>query len=115
MNCKKMAKKKKKWDGMVYSTNPNYDLNANEQTANVSKSNQNLKVWYEKRNGKPSTIVRDFVGPDSELKELGKDLKKLCSCGGSVKDGEIILQGDSRDKVVAYLQGLGCKVKKAGG
>lgn len=110
-----MSKKKKKWDGMVYSTDPDYDLNENEELDSIPPSAQNLKVWFEKRNGKPSTIVRDFEGPEQELKDLGKELRKKCSCGGSDKNGEIILQGDVRDKVMGILTDKGFKAKKAGG
>jgi translation initiation factor 1 len=101
---------------VVYSTDPDYsDPQDQIEEDLISPTDQRLKVWYEKRNGKPSTIVRDFEGPESELKELGRELKKSCSCGGSVKNGEIILQGDVRDKVMGILQNKGFQAKKAGG
>lgn len=110
-----MSKKKKKWDGMVYSTDPEYDYTDHDEQDSIDPSKQNLKVWFEKRNGKPSTIVRDFEGPESDLKALGKELRVSCSCGGSDKNGEIILQGDVRDKVMKILADKGYKAKKAGG
>lgn len=116
MNYKIMSKKQKKRDGVVYSTDPDYiDPTEHSEEETLAPSDQKLKVWYEKRNGKPSTIVRDFEGAESELKELGRELKKSCSCGGSVKNGEIILQGDVRDKVMGILQKKGFQAKKAGG
>ena len=101
---------------MVYSTNPNYQPETGgSQSKSIAPNQQTIRVWFEKRNGKPSTIVRDFEGSDMELKLLGKELRVACSCGGSDKNGEIILQGDVRDKVITILQDKGYKTKKAGG
>ena len=112
-----MSKKKQKWDGVVYSTNS--DFNYSDKPKHVVKkpppSTQDLRVWKEMRNGKPTTVIRDFVGTDEDLKALGKEMLKKCGCGGSDKDGEIILQGDVRDKVMAMLTAAGYKSKKAGG
>jgi len=101
---------------MVYSTNSEYRPEADDSDQEITPANkQDLRVWFEKRNGKPSTIVRDYIGPESELKSLGKVLRVSCSCGGSEKNGEIILQGDVRDKVIKILNERGFKSKKAGG
>ena len=84
-------------------------------STNKSTVVQDLRVWKEFNNGKPCTIVRDFIGPSSELEALGKELKTKCGVGGTVKDGYILLQGDHRDKVMKLLADKGYKAKKAGG
>jgi len=71
-----------------------------------------LRVELDKRNGKPATLVTDFKGKDDELKELAKLLKVKCGAGGSSRDGEILVQGDFRAKVVDILLQMGFKVKK---
>ncbi len=71
-----------------------------------------LRVELDKRNGKPATLVTEFLGTDDELKELAKTLKVKCSSGGSARDGEILIQGDFRVKVAEILLGMGFKVKK---
>jgi len=104
--------------GMVYSTNPNFSLeNENTEQEKGDSKDQKLKVWIEKnhRGGKTATIVRDFIGSDDDLEALGKLLKTKCGTGGSVKEQEIIIQGDHRDKVVQLLTSMGYQVKKAGG
>ena len=88
--------------GLVYSTNPGFS------------KQQDLRVWLEFHNGKPLTIVRNFVGPESELEKLGKELKVKCGVGGTVKNGEVQIQGNQREKVVKILIEKGYKVKKAG-
>lgn len=104
----------------AYSTNPDYKP-SNEEENEVEKlapSQQNLRVWLEKKNrgGKVVSIISGYVGPESELKELGRILKSKCGVGGSVKDNEIIIQGDFRDRLLNLLHELGYKnVKKAGG
>lgn len=104
----------------AYSTNPNYNPNSNdndEQTS-VEPQKQVLRIRLEKKNrgGKTVSIVSGFIGPEEELKNLGKHLKSRCGVGGSVKDGEIIIQGDFRDRILTLLQDLGYKnVKKSGG
>ncbi len=104
----------------AYSTNPDYkpEEQNNEPEESVSPNQQNLRVWLEKksRGGKVVSIITGFVGSDQELKELAKLLKTRCGVGGSAKDGEIIIQGDFRDKIVSILNEKGYKnVKKAGG
>jgi len=115
-----MSKKhNKKWDGLVYSTNPDFEAedesHSSEKT--LPPSQQNVKIIYEKkgRGGKAVTLVRGFEGTEEDLKELGKTLKTKCGVGGSVKEGEIIIQGEHKQKVLNILTNLGFKAKLAGG
>ena len=93
--------------GMVYSTNPDftYDCGEEQEEETLAPDKQNLRVWRDTkgRGGKVATIVRGFVGSSEDLEELGRTLKRGCGVGGSVKDGEIIIQGDHRDRVTALL------------
>jgi translation initiation factor 1 len=114
-----MAKDWKERLGMVYSTNPEYqyDYNQEEEAETLEPSKQNLKVQRDKkqRKGKTVTLITGFIGKEDDLKELGKELKSKCGVGGSVKDGEIIIQGDFVDRLMALLNEKGYKVKKVGG
>lgn len=106
--------------GFVFSTNPdfNFQPEETEQTENVPNNQQPLKIWLDRkqRKGKDVTLVTGFSGSDEQLAELAKTLKTKCGVGGSAKDGEILLQGDHRDKVLAFLLEKGySKAKKAGG
>ncbi len=76
------------------------------------KQSEPLRIELDKRNGKPSTLITDFQGTDDELKELAKTLKIKCGAGGSSRDGEILVQGDFRVKIVEILLAMGFKVKK---
>lgn len=104
---------------IVYSTNPNHETYSEEeeQIEKIEPSKQNLRVWTEKkqRGGKTACVIKGFVGSDDDLEDLGKKLKTKCGTGGSVKDGEIILQGDIAEKIVKILIEYGYKAKKAGG
>lgn len=93
---------------VVYSTNPDFHYNTEdtEITATLPKEKQNLRVNIEKKNrsGKVVTLVTGFVGNEEDLKELGKLLKSKCGVGGSAKDGEILIQGDLKTKVIELLK-----------
>ena len=92
--------------GFVYSTNPNFSFEPEESTLEtLPPSQQKLKVRLDTkhRGGKAVTLVEGFVGKEDDLEELGKKLKTFCGTGGSAKDGEIIVQGDQREKVVNLL------------
>lgn len=106
--------------GFVFSTNEDFEpgsLNDEGQEEVLKPEDQLLEAHYSSkgRAGKKVTLVKGFIGPEEDLNTLGKDLKKKCGVGGSVKDGEIIIQGDVRDKVMSYLRELGYNVKRIGG
>lgn len=116
-----MAKKKKFKNisgDVVYSTNQNYDYDyGGGEEATIAPTEQDLRVWLDKkhRGGKTASVIKGFVGADDDLKDLAKLLKSKCGVGGSAKDGEIIIQGDHRDKIMKLLSDQGYKAKKAGG
>ena len=101
--------------GMVYSTNPDfkYDKNDEEEQDTLPKEKQSLRISLDKRNrgGKTVTLITGFIGTDDDLSTLGKCLKVKCGVGGSAKDGEIIIQGDVRQKVADILTKEGFKIK----
>lgn len=101
---------------MVYSTNPDfkYDTSEDEEVETPSPSKQRLIVAIEKkqRAGKQVTVVKGFVGKDEDLEALGKSLKTKCGTGGSVKEGEILVQGDFRDRIVSLLTSMGYNAKR---
>lgn len=105
--------------GVVYSTNPefSYDKDQEEEQETLQPQKQNLKVFLDKkqRKGKMVTLITGFIGTEEDLKSLAKMLKTKCGVGGSAKNGEIIIQGTFRDKVIDLLQAEGYKAKKAGG
>lgn len=103
--------KKNDWKerlNIVYSTNPDfaYITDEKEEKETLPKQQQKLRVSIEKnrRGGKTVTIIRNFVGSDEDLKELGRLLKTKCGVGGSVKDGEILIQGEFKEKITELLK-----------
>ncbi len=117
-----MAKNKNKQKGgMVYSTNPDFDPDnfiEKDTTETLPPEKQNLRILLDRKNrkGKTVTLITGFQGTENDLQYLGKKLKSMCGAGGSVKDGEIIIQGDFRDRVVEYLhKNAYINTKKSGG
>lgn len=103
-----MSKKNKPdSQGFVYSTDPNFrfENNDNEQKHTLPPAQQKLKIRLDTKHraGKIVTLIEGFVGTTEDLEKLGKSLKNYCGTGGSVKDNEIIVQGDHRDKVLQWL------------
>ncbi len=102
--------------GVVYSKNHDfrYETEAEAEAETLPPGKQRLLVTIDRRNrgGKQVTLVTGFVGTADDLKELGKTLKTRCGVGGSAKDGEITVQGDFRDKVVALLKEMGYNAKR---
>ena len=104
--------------GVVFSTNPDFAYNTADEgePETLAPAKQNLKIWLDRlKGGRVATVVRGYVGSDDDLATLGKELKKSCGVGGTAKDGEIIIQGDHRDRVVELLTKAGYRCKKAGG
>ncbi len=102
-----MAKKKNNYTGIVYSTDPGFKPDeeeiSNEVTLDPAQQNLRLRLDTKHRSGKAVTLVEYFVGTEDDLEKLGKQLKTFCGTGGSVKDRQIIIQGDQRDKIFQFL------------
>ena len=102
--------------GVVYSTNPDfqYETSSEEEAETLPAAQQKLIVSIDRRAraGKQVTLVKGFVGRDGDLAALAKTLKTKCGVGGSAKEGEIIIQGDFRDRVVELLKGMGYNAKR---
>ena len=112
-----MKNKKQKKHGVIYSTNPDFEFEyRDEQIQNIPNRMQNLEICIDKhRSGKIAVIIRKFIGDTNDLKSLSKMLKTRCGVGGSAKNGEIIIQGDVRDKVMNILEEKGYNYKSVGG
>ena len=114
-----MGKNKKLRNGIVYSTDPDFQYQQDEmaEPETLPPTQQTLYVAVDRklRGGKTVTLISGFIGTTSDLKKLGKDLKSHCGTGGTVKNNEILIQGNLRDKVYNYLQNRGFGVKKKGG
>lgn len=106
----------KKRLGVVFSTNPDfqYEQQEEEQAVTLEPAKQNLIVTIDRkgRGGKQVTLVSGFVGTDEDLADLGRTLKTKCGVGGSAKNGEIVLQGDFRDRVTSLLKDMGYRAKR---
>ena len=93
--------------GFVFSTDPGFRFEEEEQAAQetLAPAQQKLRIRLDtkQRAGKAVTLVTGFIGTENDLEELGKKIKNFCGTGGSVKDGEAIIQGDQRDKVLQWL------------
>ena len=115
-----MAKKLTSLDdlgGFVFSTNKDFEFDSNEEQLETPANNQQkLEAHLDKKNrgGKVATIIKGFEGNDDDFKALAKKLKTLCGVGGTAKDGEIIIQGNFRDKIMDFLAKEGYKVKRVG-
>ncbi|MEK6492675.1 translation initiation factor [Myroides odoratimimus] len=103
--------------GFVFSTNKDFEFEQEETTETLAPNQQRLEAHIDKKNrgGKVATLIKGFEGSEEDLKSLAKKLKTLCGVGGSTKDGEIIIQGNFRDKIMDYLIKEGYKVKRVGG
>ena len=114
-----MAKDWKERLGVVYSTNPEFGYQKDEEEVQetLSVRKQQLRISLDKRNrkGKAVTLISGFVGSEDDLKALGKKLKGKCGVGGAVKNGEILIQGDFRQKITDLLRQEGYPAKQAGG
>ena len=104
--------------GYIFSTDPRFNFDEPEpEELSIPPKQQNLRVMLDKKNraGKAVTLISGFLGKDDDLISLGKFLKTKCGTGGSVKDGEILIQGDFRQKIIQILLSEGYKAKQAGG
>ena len=114
-----MSKNKKQRRNIVYSTNPDfsYDDDQNKEEITLDVNEQKLYVSIDKKNrgGKEVTLVEGFIGNSEDLKELGKYLKSKCGVGGTSKNNVINIQGNHREKVMALLSDMGYHVKRKGG
>lgn len=111
--------KKTKREFVVYSTNPDFVFEGNEEDSVETLAAKDQKLYIsidrKQRAGKEVTLIEGFVGSEEDLKELGKTIKSKCGVGGTVKDGDILIQGNFRDKIIEMLQKSGYTCKRKGG
>ena len=113
-----MNKKGKNRKGVLYSTDPDFEYEyENEASETLDNDDQNLEIWIDKkhRGGKTCVLIKGFIGRNEDIKALSKTLKSKCGVGGSVKNGEILIQGNVRDKIIDILEKEGYNTKKVGG
>ena len=111
-----LSKKINSLSGLVYSTDPNFKIEEDieEEERSLVPAEQKIKIRLDKkhRGGKTVTLIENFIGTNADKDDVGKKLKTVCGTGGSVKDGEILVQGDNRDKVLQWLLKNGFKHSK---
>jgi translation initiation factor 1 len=111
-----MSKERKERVNVVFSTNPDYRYEYNiadeQETPEPAKQKLTVRIDKKQRGGKKVTLIQGFIGAEDDLKNLGKTLKTKCGVGGTVKDGEILIQGDFRDKIVEHLLKEGYKANR---
>jgi len=114
-----MTKKKQKFSGIVFSTNPDFEYQENDEEVieTPEPGQQDLRISLDKkqRKGKKVTLISGFIGTEDDLADLGKTLKTKCGVGGTAKNGEILIQGDVREKIKVLLTQMGYKFKMSGG
>lgn len=101
-----MSKKKSDSRGFVYSTDPNFQFEegySNQETVSPAQQKLKIRLDTKQRAGKAVSLIEGFIGKESKLEDLAKQLKSFCGTGGSVKDGQIIIQGDQREKIMQWL------------
>jgi len=117
----KMTKKKlsslSDLGGFVFSTNPNANFTENASQETLNPQEQHLEAHFSNkgRGGKTVTVIKGFIGSEADIKQLAKTLKTKCGVGGSVKNGEIIIQGNYRDKIMKILKEKNYNIKRVGG